>query len=216
MRQTSPAPSVSTRSLAVACSVSKSSSSSGVGNSGRWPAMYSSSNELIGRYGLTPDDREDLEQEMALDLLLRLPKFDPERACLNTFIARVVERRVSTIIRHRTAAKRDCRSHVCSLDEPIPGVEGCSTRHDMISQGDCDLRVGRYGRSEVERLDLRIDVSLVLAGLPPELRALAERLCTHSVTEIARELGVPRSTLYETGIARLRKAFEDKGLDEYL
>ena len=33
---------------------------------------------------------------------------------------------------------------------------------------------------------------------------------------VARELGVPRSTLYEKGIARLRKIFEDRGLHEYL
>ena len=36
------------------------------------------------------------------------------------------------------------------------------------------------------------------------------------VAEIARELGVPRSTLYEKGIAHLRKIFEDCGLREYL
>ena len=172
--------------------------------------------QLIGKYGLTPDDDEDLQQEMALDLLVRLPKFDPGRACLSTFIARIVERKISTIIRHRTRAKRDYRCRVYSLDERIENADDCSTLHDVISQGDCDLRVGRYGRPEIERIDLRIDVSLVLAKLPPELRALARRLYTQSITEVARELRVSRSTLYETGIARLREAFEDKGLDEYL
>ena len=172
--------------------------------------------QLSQQKGFVPDDRKDLEQEMSLDLLVRLPDFDPERACLSTFSARVVERKVATIIRHRKRKKRDYRCEVYSLDAPIAGVEGCSTRHDMISQGDCDLRVGRYGRPEIERLDLRIDISLVLAGLPPELRALAERLRERSITEVAREMGVSRSTLYETGIARLREIFLDKGLDEYL
>ena len=36
--------------------------------------------QLVGRAGFTESDREDLEQEMMLDLLRRLPKFDPKRA----------------------------------------------------------------------------------------------------------------------------------------
>jgi len=46
--------------------------------------------QLVGRVGFTESDREDLEQEMVLDLLRRLPKFDPKRAGRNTFIARIV------------------------------------------------------------------------------------------------------------------------------
>ena len=46
--------------------------------------------QLVGRVGLTDSDREDLEQEMILDLLQRLPKYNPDRAQRNTFIARVV------------------------------------------------------------------------------------------------------------------------------
>ena len=33
--------------------------------------------QLIGRHGFVPDDREVLEHEMSLDLLLRLENFDP-------------------------------------------------------------------------------------------------------------------------------------------
>ena len=36
--------------------------------------------QLVGRVGFTESDREDLEQEMILDLLQRLPKYDPARA----------------------------------------------------------------------------------------------------------------------------------------
>jgi len=173
--------------------------------------------QLIGKYGFTHDDYEDLRQDMVLDLLRRLPQFDPGRACQNTFISRVVDRKVATIIRHRRQEKRDYRREAGSLDEPIEADDGGTVeRGQAISQDDNDLNSGKQNRIEFERIDMRLDISIAIADLPPDLRALAERLKADTIAQIARDLGVPRSTLYETGITRLRKAFEDKGLREYL
>ncbi len=173
--------------------------------------------QLIGKYGFTRDDYEDLTQEMAVDLLTRLSKFDPAKAGPNTFVARIIDRKISSLIRHRKQRMRDFRRQVCSLDDPIEG-EDCSNGSlgETISQDEHDLRTGRHARPELDRIDLRLDVCLAISSLPPDLRVLAERLVTQSITETAHELGVPRSTLYEKGIARLRKAFEDKGLNTYL
>src|SRR5438093_947856 len=53
-------------------------------------------------------DRHDIEQELALDLLRRLPRFDPARAGRETFCARVVEHRIRELLRARRAiALRD-------------------------------------------------------------------------------------------------------------
>ena len=46
--------------------------------------------QLAGRVGFLHADRQDLEQEMALDLLLRLPHFDPTLATRETFVARLI------------------------------------------------------------------------------------------------------------------------------
>ncbi len=159
---------------------------------------------LIGKYGFTPDDYQDLMQEMTLDLLVRLPKFDPTRAGLDTFVSRIVNRKVADLIRHRRMEMRDYRREAGSLDGPDADAE------------DLDLLVGSQILSTSECMDLRLDLSLAVADLSPELQRLVEVLLTHSITEAARELGVPRSTLYGRGIARLRKALADKGLDEYL
>jgi len=173
--------------------------------------------QLVGKYGFTWDDFDDLAQEMALDLLTRLPKFDCDRASLNTFIARVVDRRVSTLIRHRKQAKRDFRREACSLDDPMDNQDEAGTRRrDGVSQDEYDLRTGKQVRPNSERIDLLLDLSFALADLPPELQDLAGRLRDRSISEIARDLHVPRATLYGIGIARLRKAFEDKGLGQYL
>lgn len=173
--------------------------------------------QLIGKYGYRRHDCEELMQEIIQDLLVRFPRFDPNKASKNTFIARLVDRKVANLIRYRSQDKRDYRCEAWSLDEPIDDLDGAATRRgDTLSQDEHDLRTGKHCRTVSERIDMRLDVSFVLSELPPDLKELAERLRHQSVSEVARDLGVPRSTLYDTGIARLRKAFEDKGLREYL
>lgn len=172
--------------------------------------------QLIGKYGFNQDDYEDLRQEMTLDILQRLPKFDATKAGMNTFVSRIIDHKISTIIRHRTQGKRDYR-RACSLDEPIEDENGASvTRGEMLSQDDHDLHAGKHTRPESARTEIRAVISLTISELPPELRYLAELLLARSITQAAEELGVPRSTLYETGIAQLRKTFEDRGLRKYL
>jgi RNA polymerase sigma-70 factor (ECF subfamily) len=173
--------------------------------------------QLIGKYGFTRDDYDDLQQEMMLDLLRRLGKYDPSRAGLSTFVARIVDRKVSNLIRHQKQEKRDFSVRVLPLDAEVDGQDGEPLGLDeVLSQDAYDDEVGGHDRPQFERLDLRIDLTLVLDDLPDDLRELARRLQTRTMAEIARELGMPRSTLYEKGIARLRKIFEDKGLREYL
>jgi len=169
--------------------------------------------QLIGKYGFTRDDYEDLQQEMTLDLLRRLGKYDPEKSALTTFVARVVNGKISTLIRHRKQEKRDYRCQVCSLNAPVESDTSESFDMDeTLSQDDFDRQVGR----NADRLDLSLDFSRAMEELPDDLRQLAIRLQTQTMAEIARELGVPRTRLYDKGLTRLRKSFEDKGLREYL
>ena len=96
--------------------------------------------QLVGRVGFTESDREDLEQEMMLDLLQRLPKYNPDRAQRNTFIARVVEHKIATIIEARKAGLRDYRLCRCSLDDRFEYGEYedsfCIERMEIIDQED--------------------------------------------------------------------------------
>ena len=173
--------------------------------------------QLIGKYGFTRDDYDDLQQEMTLDLLGRLPKFDPDKAAHTTFVARVIERKISKLIRHRRQEIRDYRREACSVNDPIEdGNGGTVERAQTIGQDEQDLRAGKHSRPEAERIDLRLDMSFVVSGLPPELKHLTELFQTHSTLDVAREMGVHRSTLYARDIARLREIFEDKGMKEYL
>lgn len=177
--------------------------------------IHHKARQLVGTAGFTRDDVEDLEQEMRLDLLQRLPNFDPSKATYNTFVSRLIERKISNLIRHRTQELRDHRCEDGSIHDPIPSSHGGDTeveRIETVTQDEQDFRLGKHTRSAEERRDLKLDISLALEKLPADLRELAEILQAMSITEAACELGIPRSTLYER-IAKLRRALEAMGLN---
>ena len=172
--------------------------------------------QLVGRVGFTESEREDLQQEMVLDLLRRLPKFDPKRAGRNTFIARIVEHKVATIIEAQKAGMRDYRLCSCSLNDRLEDEEGRSIeRMETIDQEDYLRRTVKLSRPMSELRNLSIDLRSAVQALPPELRGLCKRLQTESVTEISRDTGIPRGTIYES-IKKLRAIFKDAGLKDYL
>lgn len=171
---------------------------------------------LVGKVGFTNSDIKDIEQEMALDLIQRMPKFDPNKAAHTTISARVIDRKLSKIIRHRTQEMRDFRRETCSLNDLLEDSEGETIeRACTIDQDEGDLRTGKRHRAQAEEAQLSIDVSLVLSALPEDLKPIAERLRTETITEVAVSLGIPRATLYGAR-NRLRRIFENAGLRQYL
>lgn len=170
---------------------------------------------LVGKYGFTESDLEDLEQELTLDFLQRFPKYNSERAHLNTFIARVVEHKIATIIEARKAGLRDYRICCCSLNDDLEDEEGCSIeRLETFDVDDYLIRTSRQSRPGAELRDLSIDVRRTVEHLPPELREICKRLMTDKVSEISRDTGIPRWKLYEF-IMKIRAIFEDAGLRDY-
>jgi DNA-directed RNA polymerase specialized sigma24 family protein len=117
------------------------------------------------------------------------------------FVTTVIERAVAMILRERLAKKRDGGA-VQSLD------------HAHEKAGDSAEPIDPR-RSHEEQIDLATDLTEALAKLPDDLRALAERLKSQSLSQAARDLGVPRSTL-QRQVQRLRRCFEDAGLRIYL
>ncbi len=174
------------------------------------------SGQLAGKAGFRVSDRDDLEQELVFDLWRRLPRYDPARARRNTFIARVVEHKIASLIEAQKAAMRDYRRCRWSLNDRIEDADGRSLeREETIDQDDYMLRTGTRSRPAEELRDLAIDVAALLETLPPELRELCRRLEAETVSEISSATGVPRGTLYES-IRKLRKICEEAGLKEYL
>ena len=53
---------------------------------------------LVGKAGLSESDRPDLEQELMIDLLERMKRYNPAKAKKTTFMARIVERRIASLL----------------------------------------------------------------------------------------------------------------------
>jgi RNA polymerase sigma-70 factor (ECF subfamily) len=60
-----------------------------------------------------------------------------------------------------------------------------------------------------------MDLGQAIASLPEELRDLCLRLHDSTMAEVAREMGIPRTTLYDR-LSKLRDAFREAGLEDYL
>jgi RNA polymerase sigma-70 factor (ECF subfamily) len=169
--------------------------------------------QLIGKAGLTSNDREDLEQELMIDLLQRMRRFNPARAKKTTFMARIVERHIATILEARHAQCRDWRLCRVSLNTPHENDKG-DTR-ELIDRVDSEgsLYTCEPETRESAAGNLRMDIERVLDTLPEDLRDLCERLRQSNMAEIARETGVARTTLYDK-LTRIREAFRQAGLDD--
>jgi RNA polymerase sigma-70 factor, ECF subfamily len=171
---------------------------------------------LIGHYGFTESDREDLEQELKLDLLKRLSKYDPDRAQLHTFISRLIDHEIASIIEAREAGMRDYRLCTCSLNDTVEDKEGSMIeRQETIDQEDCLFLTGRISRSQDELHDLSLDIERVMKRLPPELSELCQRLKIQTKIEISRDTGTPRGKINDN-IRKLRIILRDSGFRDYL
>ena len=139
--------------------------------------------------------------------------FDPAAAHWKSFVTTVIERQTATLVRDRRAAKRD-RRRVTTLHVLIDGDDGPLEFTQTIASDEHLNRTDWWRRSDAERAELALDLDEVLAALPEDLRDLAVRLMDASPSQVARDLGVPRSTL-QRRMERLRRHFEDAGLRDY-
>jgi RNA polymerase sigma-70 factor (ECF subfamily) len=172
--------------------------------------------QLVGRAGFVEADRHDLEQEFAVDLLRRMPRFDPNRAKRETFISRILEHRVATLVESQKAGVRDYRCNAGSLDEAAQGDGGdASDSPPVLDDPEYRRETAAASRRSEDLRALRVDLHRALANLPVELRSLCARLGNSTVSEVAREQGVSRSSVYEA-IGRIRARLERAGLAAYL
>ena len=171
---------------------------------------------LVGRAGLVEADRDDVEQDLAVALLLRLPRFDVGRASLDAFVTCIVKSAVATMLESRKAEMRDWRCCARSLDERGEDQDGNpSDQAPVLDRPECQARAVADARANERDRDLELDLDGAIATLPADLRDLCERLRTANVTEVSRATATPRGTVYD-GMGQLKKHFERAGLSAYL
>jgi RNA polymerase sigma-70 factor (ECF subfamily) len=164
-------------------------------------------------YGHTPEDREDLEQDMALQLLSALPKHDPAKSSLRTFANRVIDYWTSVQVRRWQASCRDHRALGVSLDQACLDQDGEQTTLGEMLGGD-EVPNSPRSLGFTEAVELKIEVERAVSTLPPQLREMCHALMNMSVAELCRSHDLSRGKV-SFQMKKIRRAFEHAGLGEY-
>ena len=178
--------------------------------------IRSKARQVVGKAGLTHSDRADVEQDLWLDLLERWPKFRSDRACINTFINRVLNHKVALILRDRRTAKRASSHNGRSLDVFCEDEDGATvTKAVLLHENVHHRRTGQSAPSTFEMLAMKVDMTAVLSSLATRQRWLCEELMERSLVELSRAGILSRTALYQT-LYELRRRFEEHGMRTYL
>jgi RNA polymerase sigma factor (sigma-70 family) len=129
-------------------------------------------------------DREDIEQEGLTACWRALPKFDPGRASLRTFIERVVASHITSLLR---SARRS------------PAFLPLSDAQPPLIQ------------SEARAQEFQADFERLSAAFGCPDRQLVLLLLEHSPAEVGRMMGIPPTTIHGR-LVRLRRTFTEAGM----
>jgi RNA polymerase sigma-70 factor (ECF subfamily) len=150
-----------------------------------------------------------------VDLLVRWRQFDSAKAGGRTFATRVVEHQAATLLRKSRTTVESERRRRRSLEETVRDGDGRPVPMAQVLDSDTHgARTGSHSLTPNCQSDLADDVAGALADLPEELRDLCERLTEKSITQIAKEMGIARASLYRR-MEKIRAHFAATGLHEY-
>lgn len=149
-------------------------------------------------------DVSDYQQDLALDLLRREVRFDPDRASFTTFADRIIVHRSATLATP-TLRQLEERNAV-SLEEPFVDADGQPwTWGDVLADPSGPLD---------DAVAMRVDIARFLSGLPSPLLQCCAIHLDDSVSKGAEAAGINRSTVYER-TRRLREQASEAGLGVY-
>lgn len=165
---------------------------------------------LQRRLGLPACDREDLVQDLLIDLLRRLSAYDPDRGSLGAFSGLILRNQASRIALRIMKERRAHGGTMLSLDASLSQADP-RPMNEVLSNQD-GLGVW-HGQTIDARLaaEQSMDLGHALGRLSPKDRAICAGLAHGSVTTLARRGFGSRSSLYRR-ISDLRFALTLHGL----
>ena len=122
---------------------------------------------FVRRYGLAIDEREDIQSHLVLTFIARWPKFDSERASVQTFASRLMDKELTSILRYRLAQGRQPR------ELPVPDA----------------------GPASASLHQFRVDLERAMAPLPDVVRETASALSRFSAVDAANVVGCSRQMI---------------------
>ncbi len=154
---------------------------------------------MLGKCGIGVDDLEDIEQELYLEVLKKSRTFDPDKGMPSTFIQCILQNKIADIL-SRKKTELMCRSFT-EAGEVLDDLEEA----EFVDQS-----------HSLEMQELSMDVNNTVDSLTPLLQQACLLIGSgETMTEVAKRLGLKRSTFYYSVINPVRKAFNENGLQIY-
>lgn len=159
---------------------------------------------------LSKDDLADVRQDLLVDVIARLPAFDPQRGSLGAFAGIVMANRAARLT-HKVKQERRLYGAVpTSLDETLSEGDG-TTRGDLVSEED---GLSAYFGQPVDAftdVERRLDVERGLGALDPNDARLSAALSQSNIDELVDRGHAARSSLYRR-VKSIRLALLAAGL----
>lgn len=172
--------------------------------------------KMTGSYGFSLSDKDDIKQELLLDLYVRLKHYDREKGDFRGFVRLLVNNKISSLIAAKKAQMRDYRKTGPSLNQVIEIGEGEHTYlHETLTQDDYLRITGKSSQSDLYLNNLSLDIHHTTENMPIQLKELCELLKEYDISDASRKLAINRDTVYEW-IKRIKQHFMQGGLDSYL
>lgn len=162
---------------------------------------------LVGQYGYTENDVEDIEQELLLDLMEHPPK---ESDNIERSIVQAINDKKRNLIQYRKQKCRDYRRKSISLYDKVDDGDGDgdkTLRHETMGVQDCRQRKGLARSSDQERIALKLDVDDFRSTLSDFDTQLCNLIEDNGLKETANALNVARSTVI-LHLSKLRPALQ--------
>jgi DNA-directed RNA polymerase specialized sigma24 family protein len=160
---------------------------------------------MLGWVGFKKLDADDIAQDLAIAVIKQLPKYDPSRARLITFISNVVRVEALASIRRQRAAKRNHGRSPLSLDAPRPSGSGTLNRAQTTGQAQARRHRKIAARSDTEMAAIQHDVAATVATLQPELASACQAVM------FGRRQQVP-----DVCVEPIQDRFRQAAIDSYL
>jgi DNA-directed RNA polymerase specialized sigma24 family protein len=170
---------------------------------------------LIRQFHRPYGDLDDLRQELLVDLIARLPAFDPGRGTIGAFAGVVLAHKAAQIARAIRRERRLFGTVPISLDEPVRGADG-ATRGDLVAEHDGLGALHGQPTDRFAEVDRRLAVERAIGALPGQDGTFCAALLDATPHGLAASEGGrsrlgARSSLYRR-MRSVRMAFIATGL----
>jgi DNA-directed RNA polymerase specialized sigma24 family protein len=170
------------------------------------PILRRESRRTIRLVRLPGHDREDVEQEMVLDLLARLGAFDPKRGSLEAFATVCFRHRGYCLVQQAQRDRR--RQHLTGFDEVVGG-DGGACGDETLTLAEMLPEAAGLGAwcgqpsDAVADLQRRLDLDRAASVIAPRDRPLCVALSADAPSAAIAAAGTSRATAYRR-IAEMR------------